>query len=174
MAEASRPNFDRVVPIYDFCKTLLFFGSIERCQYYHLSQLKGRKKLLIIGGGTGRIIEKISSFTDFDSLVYVDNSREMISKAKRFTKLRCPELYDKIEFQCADALSITENLDFDAIILPFVLDCFTNEKLKQLGGKMHTWMAPGSLLLISDFQESNSSLFSRMLSSQVLFLVAFL
>jgi len=167
MSKEAAPNFDKVIPVYDFFKTVLLFGSIQRCQYHHLPFLKESKNLLVIGGGTGKIIEKIHECCNLETMLYVDSSAKMVQEAKRFSKAKVTRIYDRIDFQTADVLSLSGNCEFDAIIAPFVLDCFTDEQLDLLGSILQTWLAPGGLFLFSDFHESRGSMTSRIFSRSI-------
>jgi len=160
----SPANYDRVVPIYDFSKTLFFLGSIQHCQNHHLHLLKDAKTILIIGGGTGKIIEAIQEHCNFKALDYVDNSPNMIAYAEKHVQRHLPQLVEKINFHVADIFNYSSVTKYDAIVAPFVLDCFTNEQLSTLGDKLSVWSAPEGLLLFSDFHESGSSGSSRLLS----------
>lgn len=164
MTGSRNPNFDRIASIYDFFKTILLFGAIQRCQYYHLLLLKDCKRILVIGGGTGKIIGQIHRHCEFEELVYVDSSNRMIEKAKKYVEKTRPEILDKIEFQNEDLLVGFEGGDFDAVIAPFILDCFTNEELIELVKKLKNWLKPSGLLFFSDFHESKTSTGSRVFS----------
>ena len=160
----SPATYDRVVPIYDFSKTLLFLGSIQRCQNHYLPLLKESKTLLIIGGGTGKIIDDIQKHCNFEALDYVDNSPKMIASAEQHIQKQHPQMKEKIKFHALDVFNYSPASMHDAIIVPFALDCFTNEQLNNLGDKLTEWLASDGLLLFSDFHESKSSGSSRLLS----------
>lgn len=164
MTLPAHPNFNRVAPIYDFFKTLLFLGSIQRCQYYHLPHLKGCKNILVIGGGTGRIVGAIQQYCAFDTMVYVDSSEQMIKKAREFIRKKYPGIENLIEFQTSDVNDLLLHKQFDAIIMPFVADCFSSNPLINLGKKLSKVLSPGGILLLSDFYESKSSGLAKALS----------
>ena len=174
MTKAQTPNFDRIVPIYDFFKTVLFLGAIQRCQYYHFPLLKGSRKILVIGGGTGRIIRQIRRYSNFEKLDYVDSSSKMIREATKYSQQMHVELENRIQFHSIDIFAHSINNKYDVIIAPFVLDCFTDDQLDLLGKKFSSWLMPGGFLLVSDFCESRESLWSRTLSriiTRILYLV---
>jgi len=72
---------------------------------------------------------------------------------------------DRILFVEEDIRDFVPKTSFDAALTPFVLDCFTNDQLVELGLKMISWLVPKGILLFSDFHESGdpnqSSRFSR-------------
>ncbi len=164
MSNYRHPNFDRVAYFYDICKTMMLFGSIERCQYYHLPLLKNSKKILVIGGGTGKIVSQIHRHATFEELTFVDCSAKMVDRARMHVKRCCPEIKHKIKFEKADILTEFEASGFDTIVAPFVLDCFTDESLGLLGIKLKTWLRPNGILLFSDFHQSQKPGISRWLS----------
>ncbi|MBL4577229.1 MAG: class I SAM-dependent methyltransferase [Flavobacteriales bacterium] len=164
MNRPKSPGFDRVAPFYDVCKNLLFLGAIQRCQYFHLSHLNSHKKILVIGGGTGKIISEIYQHCEFDTMVYLDSSVKMVERAEGFIQKNNVDLLEKIDFQSVDVLSYKPSERFDVIVAPFVFDCFTDQQLEELGGKIKKWMSPRSLLLFSDFHESRTSIVSRTVS----------
>ena len=164
MTGSRNPNFDRVASIYDFSKGLLLCGAIQRCQYHHLPLLKNSKKILVIGGGTGKIISRIHQQCEFEELTFVDSSASMIEQAITHIQDYDPGLEQKIQFQNADILTGFEASGFDAVVAPFVFDCFTDESLGAIGENLRKWLKPNGLLLFSDFHESQKSNLSRILS----------
>jgi len=171
----SPANYDRVAPIYDLSKTLLFLGAIQHCQNHHLPLLKEAKRILLIGGGTGKIIKTLQAHCRFEALDYVDNSPNMIAYAERYIQSHHAHLVDKIKFHQEDIFNYSTATKYDAIVAPFVLDCFTDAQLDVLGEKLSGWMTSGGLLLFSDFHESESSgssrLLSRMLTKSLYFML---
>jgi len=160
-------NFDRVAPLYDFAKTVLLLGAIQRCQYRHLAFLKDSKHILVLGGGTGKIIGRIREFSAFDKMVYVDSSSKMIERSRMYIRRNYPGLIDKIQFKTNDIVTHVTESKYDAVVAPFIFDCLTDSQLGALRENLATWLQPEGLLIFSDFHESKSSMISRSFSQAI-------
>ncbi|MBL4657527.1 MAG: class I SAM-dependent methyltransferase [Flavobacteriales bacterium] len=145
-------------------KTLFFLGAIQRCEYEQLGLLKNKKSILVIGGGTGKIIHQIEARCEFDVLAYVDSSKKMIASAQAHISRAHPELLDKVEFYTEDIQTFVPSRTYDAVLTPFVLDCFTEEQLLDLGPKTLSWLSSDGIWLFSDFSTSSNSGVSRVFS----------
>ena len=111
-------GFDKLAPYYDRLTRLVYGKSIKDSQEQFLSQVRFGSSVLIVGGGTGKILKKLFAIPGI-AITYVDASEEMINRAKdQVYNSECSTfIHTKIsEFNADD--------QFDYIITPFFLDLF--------------------------------------------------
>lgn len=135
-------NFNRIAGVYDFLKRLVFGKQLEKAHNHFLNQISSNSKILLIGGGTGKIL------TNFDSshqIKYLELSGDMIEKAKNMNS------NTNVGFINADVLEWTTNDKFDYIITPFVLDCFNEVQLNLILSKLKTTLNKGGEWIQTDF-----------------------
>lgn len=116
-------GFDYLAPIYDPLVNFIFGHSIKRATVFYFEQIKDGDKVLILGGGTGWILEELNGKNI--SVKYVDSSKRMLEKAKK----------KKVAFDAEFFSEIKEAIDgeqFDIIITPFFLDLFTTHEARNL------------------------------------------
>ena len=68
-------NFNTIAPVYDFLAKMVFGRSLERAQAAFLSDLetKVKAKVLIVGGGTGKVLELLPEGLDLQ-IDYVEKA----------------------------------------------------------------------------------------------------
>ncbi|MEP5106138.1 MAG: methyltransferase type 12, partial [Ekhidna sp.] len=59
-------DFDFVAPIYDRLSKLVFGKSLIKAQAYHLKVIGDKDRVLILGGGTGKLLEFIPKSGELD------------------------------------------------------------------------------------------------------------
>ncbi len=139
-------GFDRLAPYYDPLARLVFGNTIENSQEQFLSQIRLNSRVLIVGGGTGNILKKLSAIPGI-FIIYVEASKEMINRAK-----------DKVENSGGTKFIHTTiddfNYDghFDYIITPFFLDLFNGPSLDLVMKKLHGYLKEDGQWLFTDFQ----------------------
>ncbi len=142
-------GFDRVASSYDFLARLVFGKSIVDAQEYFLSEIKNGDRVLILGGGTGWILNSVFKVANPSGIWYVDSSLKMIEKSKaRITTS------ENIHFVQGSLESISENLKFDIVITNFFLDVFQDHELPDLIKGITARMEHDSLWLCSDFVDT--------------------
>ncbi len=142
-------GFDRVASAYDFLARLVFGKSIVEAQEYFLSEIKNEDRVLILGGGTGWILNSIFKASNPSEIWYVDSSQRMIEISK--TRITNPA---KVHFVQGTIESIPENLKFDVIITNFFLDVFKDHELPCLIKGIVGRMERGSIWLCTDFTDT--------------------
>lgn len=141
-------KFDAVAPFYDQLARFVFGGDILNSQVCFLDEIKPTDSVLIIGGGTGRLLKQLPSC---ESLTYLDKSTKMLSYAVRD--------FDQGHFRFIVDDFFDVNLEgvFDVIICPFFLDCFNEENLVGAINRVSSLLAVDGKLIISDFDYQRRS-----------------
>jgi len=142
-------GFDKLAPYYDRLTRLVFGKSIKDSQEQFLSQVRFGSSVLIVGGGTGKILKKLSTIPGI-AITYVDASEEMINRAK-------DQVYNS---ECTTFIHTTirdfnTKGQFDYIITPFFLNLFNERSLKLVINKLHGYLKEDGKWLFTDFQLGN-------------------
>ncbi|PCH97435.1 MAG: hypothetical protein COB85_02745 [Bacteroidetes bacterium] len=154
--EKIKRGFNFIAPYYDFCSNLIFGKSILSAQSLYFNSVKESHSILILGGGTGKILLPLAKEANFKSLTFLDISPGMIDKARHLCISNGLNAESKIEFMEGSTEAIPKNKMYDAIITPFVLDCFSDENLEIVMRNLDQHLVPGGMWLFSDFHHFNS------------------
>lgn len=132
---------------YRWIEYAAFGRALERQRFAHLDRLSGRRRILILGEGDGRALERLLAVAPEARIDVVDVSPEMIGLARH--RNRDP---DRVAFFCRDARTTDwPSGDYDAIVTQFFLDCFGEAEARELIGRLARAMVPNGVWLISEF-----------------------
>ena len=160
-------NFNRIAWCYDFLARLVFGDKLKIAQQLVVPYLNDGDKLLIIGGGSGWIINEILKVKKVHEIDYVEASEAMLKKAKAITIGRSTEV--KLNFIHGDENSISSLGDYDRILACYFFDMFQQERLDHILSKLvHSLSAEGKLLVV-DFHCSSASPFSHRLLLKIMY-----
>jgi ubiquinone/menaquinone biosynthesis C-methylase UbiE len=156
-------GFDFLAPVYDSAVSLFFGDSIYKSQIFFLEKLGSRKSILILGGGTGKLLAELEKHQQPSRICYVDISAQMIRKAKKRVLSGSVSQTLPIEFICGSYPDIPPGHTFDLIITPYVLDCLEGAELSALMTCLGERIAADGKWLFTDFNIP-SSRFTRIYS----------
>jgi tRNA (cmo5U34)-methyltransferase len=140
--------FDPIASVYDALADTFFLGRIFQAQTRYLDQIKPGSTVLILGGGTGRILVPLLRQQPEVKVWYVEASAAMLKKSRdRLTGQREVIFIHGTEADLPDQC-------FDVIILPFFLDMFEEPDLSGLCKKLLRTSKKGAVWLVSDFVDS--------------------
>ena len=139
-------NYDPVARYYDMLAQLVFFGSIRKAQIVHFMKIKPAAKVLVVGGGSGWILNYLPSFCS--SVTYIEPSRKMMEKSRN----------RKVAFPVTFIQNLLENTDlqmqYDVIITNFFFDQFHNSKGNKIAGKIANHLKKDGMWIVTDFEGS--------------------
>lgn len=138
-------GFDFLAPFYDLLTRMVFGKSIVQAQLVFLHKIQPDSKILILGGGTGWVLEKLSEGHASCEIWYVDLSFRMIEKA------RSRKVTNKINFIHGTEAEIPCDIQFDAIITNFYLDLFSDLELKRIVKLITQRLKISSVWIVTDF-----------------------
>ncbi len=128
-----KQGYDVIAPVYDTLAKLFIGKALRRAQVYFLRYIPDGAKVLIVGGGTGWILEEISAVHSKGlEIDYVDVSSKMIALAKRKNWGK-----NKVDFIHQSILDFTTQHQYDVIITPFLLDNFREETAQKVFLLLH-------------------------------------
>lgn len=142
-------DFDRIAFCYDLLVKLVFGKSLARAQSAHLHLIKSEGRVLILGGGTGLILQQVLAQAENTRIDYVEASYEMLKRAKSRV-----EENPKVNFVHGTHEDIPA-VDYDFIITPFVLDVFEADALMEVSLLLRDKLSEAGMLLCTDFGQTN-------------------
>lgn len=140
-------GFDLLAPIYDSLARLVFGKALVESQTSFLDRIPTGAEILILGGGTGWLLEKISGQNKSCKILYVDVSAEMIKRAG----LR--KTQDEIQFVQGTEMDIPTELKFDVVITNFYFDLFSDKNLMQIVRHLQRHKKANALWFVTEFQD---------------------
>jgi tRNA (cmo5U34)-methyltransferase len=158
-------NFDLIAPVYDFLAKLIYGHSIREAQSCYLHHIKSFSSVLILGGGTGWILDELSSINNDISVDYVEASSKMLTISKN----RGIHSFTSLNFILGTEL-VVQNNTYDFILTPFVLDVFPSDELGQMVNRVKKLLSNDGVWCCVDFNSRDRSFKARVLSfSMILF-----
>lgn len=153
-------NYDHIAGFYDRLSRLVFGSSIVRAQVCLLPFIPACAQILIIGGGTGWILEEIAAVHPQGlNIDYIESSAKMIalSQQRKYQNNIVHFIHQPIE----DHVFAKQ---YDVIITPFLFDNFSKDKIALLFEKLNTTLKPNGRWLFADFViDAQSSLWQKLL-----------
>ena len=146
-------NYNTIAPFYDLLSRIVFGNAIIQSQRFLINAIPAGSSILIIGGGTGYILEEISKkFSKGLWIYYIDISEKMIALSKR------KNIGDnQIVFINQSVVDVLLSQNFTVVITPFLLDNFKENSVKTVFDKLHASLQPGGLWLFADFEANEKS-----------------
>ena len=144
-------GFDRVAPFYDKLARLVYGSSQQKAQLYLLPFIPDNSRVLIIGGGSGWLLEQLLKTGKQLDILYLDASPAMLHRAKaKYNQLSFSHSCI-VEFRLGTEAALHPHEQFNVIITPFLLDLFPPQRLQQLMQRLSDALTPGGLWLFADF-----------------------
>jgi len=140
--------------MYDTLSAIVFGKALKKAQDEMLKFIPANCQILIIGGGSGRILETIAKLHPSGlTVAYIDSSKKMIEKAKERMSGS-----NKIIF-IDDALEnvILNQAFYDVIITQFFFDNFIQTKCDALFQQLNASLKKSGLWLFADFHLNKKS-----------------
>ncbi|UFH53326.1 class I SAM-dependent methyltransferase [Spirosoma sp. KNUC1025] len=161
-------DFDAVSPVYDGLSFIVFGRKLQRAQAVFLKAIPAHADVLIVGGGTGWLLEQVLTHCRPNRVVYLDTSARMVARASR--RILRQAVVGAVDFRVGDETMLTGNDHFDVIITPFVLDLFTEQTLQaQFIPRLRSTLKTGGLWLVTDFIQTTNWWQKLLLRSMIRF-----
>ena len=158
-------NFNNSAWFYDRLSRLVYGSAIINAQVYLLENIPAGAKVLIVGGGTGWILDEATKIHPSGlDITYVEVAANMmaLSKKRGTGTNRLLFINDAIE-------NVSLPADFDVVITPFLFDNFTEQTAQKVFGHTHEVLKPKGLWLNCDFQLTGKWWQNVLLRSMFLF-----
>jgi len=142
-------SFSPVAAIYDSLARLVFGRKLQEAQAANLIYIKDNSRILIIGGGSGWILQQVLKATQNSKIIYLEASSNMLQQTKK--RNQNISFNNKIEYRLGTEDSIEKEEKFDFIVANFFFDLFSPDYLKMIMLKLYNALAPTGSFLITDF-----------------------
>jgi ubiquinone/menaquinone biosynthesis C-methylase UbiE len=141
-------NYNNSAWFYDALSRLVYGKALVNAQVWLLHFVPKNTNVLIVGGGTGWILEELTRLQPSGlNITYVEVSANMIALSeKRITG------NNQVFFINNAIENVVLPSDFDVIITPFLFDNFTEQTLDRVFNHIHKLLKPKGLWLNCDFQ----------------------
>lgn len=143
-------NFDWIAPIYDSLARVVFGNRLQRAQTVFLNQIPAKARVLIVGGGTGWLLEQVLTQCQPQRVVYLEASAKMLAMASR--RILTHAVVGAVDFRVGDETCLKPDDVFEVILTPFVLDLYPEHLLQStLIPRLLRVLNPAGLWLVTDF-----------------------
>lgn len=140
-------RFNWIARSYDSLVEIVFGEQLLEAQLHFLSFIKSGDRVLIMGGGSGKFLERLIKLNSDVQILYVEASSEMISMSRKSV----PAELD-ITFLHGTQDDIRPDCEFDVVITNFFLDLFSDDELNRVISKVSSHLRPSGIWLVTDFR----------------------
>ncbi len=141
-------NYNNSAWFYDGLARLVYGRALVNAQVYLLHHIPANSNVLIVGGGTGWILEELARIHPKGlSITYVEIATAMValSKKRNTGDNKVTFINDAIE-------NVALSPDFDVVVTPFLFDNFTEQTLHKVFNSINGLLKKDGLWLNCDFQ----------------------
>ncbi|HEV2479976.1 MAG TPA: class I SAM-dependent methyltransferase [Puia sp.] len=140
-------NYDPLARYYDFLSRLVFGQTQVDAQVEMLDQVRPGDRVLIVGGGTGWILEKlVALYPDGLQITYVESSKVMIRLARRRKRGG-----HSVSFVQLPIEQLVTDERFDCILTGFLFDNFKQGHAEAIVRSLDNVLVNGAHWLNADF-----------------------
>ena len=139
-------NCDPIARWYRWLEYAAFGSALQRRRVAFLTEVADSERVLVLGDGDGRFLQRLLETNRSASIDYVDLSGRMLELARA----RCAS--DRVKFHQADALKFPLGR-YDLVCTHFFLDCLNEREAAELIGRVARVCRPGARWVVSEFRE---------------------
>lgn len=114
-------------------------------QSWFFNKIPAGSRILILGGGTGWILEELQKCDATSTIWYVEISSAMMKRAQHW------KVMNDVHFILGTEEMIPPGLVFDVVITNFYLDLFSDDKLKWVVQHINRHTSSPTTWLVADF-----------------------
>jgi len=145
-------NYDAAAWFYDALAQLVFGKALVEAQRFLVRHIKPEDVVLIVGGGTGWVLEEIACVQASTlNITYVEISGRMTGLSKERNYLQ-----NEVCFVHAAIEDCELKQQYDVVLTPFLFDNFSEERIQTVFTQLCQSLKPGGLWLLCDFQIQNN------------------
>ncbi|AKD01997.1 class I SAM-dependent methyltransferase [Pontibacter korlensis] len=144
-------GFHYVASFYDALARLVYGEALQQAQLALLPFLSQQARVLVIGGGTGWILEQLLQTQKQLDILYLDAAPAMLQRAQqKYERYQKPQNCH-VSFRLGTEQELQPQEQFDVIITPFLLDLFPPSRLQQLMTRLTAALKAHGKWLFADF-----------------------
>ncbi|QNF31867.1 class I SAM-dependent methyltransferase [Adhaeribacter swui] len=142
--------FNHSVWFYDWLAQIIYGGAIRQSQVALLSFIPPQASVLIIGGGSGWILQDLARLQIPLKITYLEASPGMLAKARQVAA-QLSSNFLKIDLRLGTETALLAHEQYQVIFTPFVLDLYPTAQTQQMLHCLLPYLQPGGLWLLADF-----------------------
>lgn len=140
-------DYDLIARIYDPLSRLVFGRTLMRAQEVLLPCIPPGSRILIVGGGTGWVLERISAIYPQGLVIdYVEPSARMMELSRQRS---CCE--NVVRFHQVPIEQFTSEERYGIVITPFLFDNFSQDHARRVFDHISAMQDRASLWLYTDY-----------------------
>ncbi|TWR23843.1 class I SAM-dependent methyltransferase [Mucilaginibacter pallidiroseus] len=141
-------NYDNSAAFYDRLSKLVFGNALINAQKYFLPQIPANSRVLIIGGGTGWILEEVTKVHSSGlHIIYVELSAKMTALSRKRSVGN-----NAVKFINRAIEDVYLEQPVDVIITPFLMDNYKDDALPATFKHIDKLLKPNGIWLNTDFR----------------------
>ncbi|MGA2421709.1 MAG: class I SAM-dependent methyltransferase [Candidatus Acidiferrum sp.] len=157
--KAGRMNCDRLARHYEILERLTFGRRLEKRRFAFLAERETAERALLCGDGDGRFLAELLRVNAGVRVDFVDLSEGMIAIAERRVRKMGESFRERVRFFACDVMEFEPAVGgYDLISAHFFLDCFSEEEIGAVVGRVAGWGARDARWVVSEFCEAETSL----------------
>lgn len=151
MRQLTESGFDRVAYFYDPLAKLVFRDAQQQAQKVLLPFIKPDSDVLIIGGGSGWLLEQVLNSGKTLRLLYLDASPKMVQMTRERVRKHVAKRKLQVEYRVGSEQTLLPGETFDVVFTPFLLDLFPEKRLTELMTILKAALREDGQWLFADF-----------------------
>lgn len=145
-------NYDNIAVLYDSLSRLVFGRAQVYVQEALLRHISPQSHILIVGGGSGWILDKLSELHPQGlKITYVEISQKMLARSKK-RNIRAND----VRFVHVGIEDFESDACYDVVMTAFLFDNFAIDRAEFVFQKLHGLLRPSGSWLFADFVVSPS------------------
>jgi ubiquinone/menaquinone biosynthesis C-methylase UbiE len=146
-------TFQHIAPYYDLFARLVFGNTLDKAQKHFFSLIPQGSSILIIGGGSGRILPYLLKNVRPKKITYVEASSNMLKIAKRKSRRILKNSQSNIELTFIHGTedNIKAIQKYDVLMTFFLFDIYPTHQARKLANKLSDYLKPSGSWLFADF-----------------------
>ncbi len=158
-------NYNNSAWFYDRLSRAVYGRALINAQVYLLQYIPQGANILIVGGGTGWILEELTKIHPSGlTITYVEIAADMMALSKKRNTGENEVVFINEAIENVSLQSV-----FNVVITPFLFDNFTEQTLQTVFNHIHGLLEPGGIWLNTDFQITGKWWQNVLLKSMFLF-----
>lgn len=144
-------NVDRIATAYRWIEYAAFGHALEQCRFAFVDRLASSDRILIIGEGDGRFLERLVATNRNARIDVVELSARMVELARE--RLRAGDR-ERVSFRLGDVrrMSLPAGA-YAAVVTNFVLDCFSDKEARTVVDNLRCSLRTDGVWVVSEFQQ---------------------
>jgi ubiquinone/menaquinone biosynthesis C-methylase UbiE len=163
--DSSLNRFNRIAKLYDPLASIVFGRSLHNAQLVFLDRISPQANVLILGGGTGKILNDLLRANAKAHIYYIEASSSMIELARKNVN----KFHTQVHFIHGTENAIPQGIQFDVVITNFFLDMFSSSAIENVIRQVVKPLKNDAIWIVTDFIYSKKIWHRMLLHAMYLF-----